>query len=128
MTTLTHEHICRDQARLLVRVELLDPAGLPVAGHPAGGKTGCCPHHAPDTLLVVDWARAAWSPWLRKRRIHLMGQPTDVPRCTSQCQRVQSGCATDGGGRPTWWRVLKHRRVSLEHNRRRQLAHHEAST
>ncbi len=54
---LSHEHICWDQATVLVQVGLLDPAGLPVAGAEQAEKL-LAPRGVPaNALLGADWPR-----------------------------------------------------------------------
>jgi carboxymethylenebutenolidase len=52
---LSHEHIYRDRASVLVRVGLLDPAGLPVVGAEQAEKL-LAPHAGlANALLGPDW-------------------------------------------------------------------------
>jgi len=52
---LYHEHICWDQASVLVQIGVLDPKGLPVAGVEQGKKLL-------DESLPSNTLMAAWKP------------------------------------------------------------------
>lgn len=57
---LYHEHIYWDQASVLVQVGVLDPTGLPVAGHETARKL--LDEHQPSNTLMAAWATSDGKP------------------------------------------------------------------
>jgi carboxymethylenebutenolidase len=54
---LYHEHIYWDQASVLVQIGVLDPQGLPVAGHETAAKL--LDETLPSNELMASWASSA---------------------------------------------------------------------